>query len=154
MRRKVQPEKVHASRGWCKQAGEHLNGRGFARTIRPEETEELAGGNLEVDAVNGGEVPESAGQPLRANGYFGHSVSVERSGLPRWKTLTRVARGLARMPSKAGPFKRVCADRSEEHTSELQSRLHLVCRLLLEKKNMIILLLHFLILMLVSLLVL
>src|SRR5690625_6392454 len=35
----------------------------------------------------------------------------------------------------------VCADsgkrspRSEEHTSELQSRGHLVCRLLLEKKN-------------------
>src|SRR2546429_3480371 len=27
------------------------------------------------------------------------------------------------------------ATRSEEHTSELQSRLHLVCRLLLEKKN-------------------
>src|SRR2546429_2294059 len=27
------------------------------------------------------------------------------------------------------------AKRSEEHTSELQSRLHLVCRLLLEKKN-------------------
>src|SRR2546429_2003468 len=26
--------------------------------------------------------------------------------------------------------------RSEEHTSELQSRLHLVCRLLLEKKQM------------------
>src|SRR3989442_6279087 len=26
-------------------------------------------------------------------------------------------------------------DRSEEHTSELQSRPHLVCRLLLEKKN-------------------
>src|SRR2546429_1983912 len=28
-------------------------------------------------------------------------------------------------------------DRSEEHTSELQSRLHLVCRLLLEKKKKI-----------------
>src|SRR2546422_8577253 len=27
-------------------------------------------------------------------------------------------------------------ERSEEHTSELQSRLHLVCRLLLEKKKM------------------
>src|SRR5260370_16687265 len=27
------------------------------------------------------------------------------------------------------------ADRSEEHTSELQSHLNLVCRLLLEKKN-------------------
>src|SRR2546422_7668748 len=29
----------------------------------------------------------------------------------------------------------VVFDRSEEHTSELQSRLHLVCRLLLEKKK-------------------
>src|SRR2546422_2648592 len=28
-----------------------------------------------------------------------------------------------------------CRVRSEEHTSELQSRLHLVCRLLLEKKK-------------------
>src|SRR2546422_6686448 len=36
------------------------------------------------------------------------------------------------------PFERRFDDqyaRSEEHTSELQSRLHLVCRLLLEKKN-------------------
>src|SRR2546429_4171881 len=31
----------------------------------------------------------------------------------------------------------LCQDRSEEHTSELQSRLHLVCRLLLEKKKKI-----------------
>src|SRR5436305_5246137 len=30
------------------------------------------------------------------------------------------------------------APRSEEHTSELQSRPHLVCRLLLEKKNIIL----------------
>src|SRR2546422_9343027 len=30
---------------------------------------------------------------------------------------------------------RVDPERSEEHTSELQSRLHLVCRLLLEKKK-------------------
>src|SRR5687768_18542253 len=34
--------------------------------------------------------------------------------------------------SSAGP---VDQTRSEEHTSELQSRLHLVCRLLLEKKK-------------------
>src|SRR5687768_18027933 len=33
-------------------------------------------------------------------------------------------------PRRTGP-------RSEEHTSELQSRLHLVCRLLLEKKKKI-----------------
>src|SRR5690554_7144297 len=33
------------------------------------------------------------------------------------------------------PLKRPLIIRSEEHTSELQSRPHLVCRLLLEKKN-------------------
>src|SRR5436305_3279094 len=37
---------------------------------------------------------------------------------------------------KGKPHHRVVGiDRSEEHTSELQSRPHLVCRLLLEKKN-------------------
>src|SRR3989449_7858929 len=34
-----------------------------------------------------------------------------------------------------GPRGETDAERSEEHTSELQSRLHLVCRLLLEKKK-------------------
>src|SRR2546429_1816645 len=34
-----------------------------------------------------------------------------------------------------GQQQRVAIARSEEHTSELQSRLHLVCRLLLEKKT-------------------
>src|SRR2546429_3766779 len=33
--------------------------------------------------------------------------------------------------------RRLWRRRSEEHTSELQSRLHLVCRLLLEKKKMV-----------------
>src|SRR5690625_6317404 len=37
-------------------------------------------------------------------------------------------------PASAGP-RRDPAERSEEHTSELQSRGHLVCRLLLEKKK-------------------
>src|SRR3989449_2092331 len=37
-------------------------------------------------------------------------------------------------PPARGPAPRRAA-RSEEHTSELQSRLHLVCRLLLEKKK-------------------
>src|SRR5256884_3229969 len=40
-------------------------------------------------------------------------------------------------PSRTGtvyPLGRQTLGRSEEHTSELQSRLHLVCRLLLEKK--------------------
>src|SRR2546429_7261424 len=34
-----------------------------------------------------------------------------------------------------GGLTAVLESRSEEHTSELQSRLHLVCRLLLEKKK-------------------
>src|SRR2546422_7928783 len=40
-------------------------------------------------------------------------------------------------PDPEQPHRRVpgCPERSEEHTSELQSRLHLVCRLLLEKKK-------------------
>src|SRR2546422_6241116 len=36
---------------------------------------------------------------------------------------------------QARPQDEIVGGRSEEHTSELQSRLHLVCRLLLEKKK-------------------
>src|SRR2546422_1557464 len=42
-----------------------------------------------------------------------------------WQTVLLRARQLDGLP----------INRSEEHTSELQSRLHLVCRLLLEKKK-------------------
>src|SRR2546429_4828538 len=38
-------------------------------------------------------------------------------------------------PDDSQSAPRVAVMRSEEHTSELQSRLHLVCRLLLEKKK-------------------
>src|SRR2546422_3416782 len=44
-----------------------------------------------------------------------------------------VARTLDRIQVEVHPVNR--GYRSEEHTSELQSRLHLVCRLLLEKKK-------------------
>src|SRR5687768_18347612 len=44
-------------------------------------------------------------------------------------------RGARRSPARSPCAKRWVPSRSEEHTSELQSRLHLVCRLLLEKKN-------------------
>src|SRR2546422_1604363 len=40
-------------------------------------------------------------------------------------------------PSTTRSNRSVVGPRSEEHTSELQSRLHLVCRLLLEKKKKI-----------------
>src|SRR2546429_3620171 len=49
-----------------------------------------------------------------------HTTTVDAGGTDE-KGLTRVLGG--------NP------ERSEEHTSELQSRLHLVCRLLLEKKK-------------------
>src|SRR5215813_15659809 len=42
--------------------------------------------------------------------------------------VSRICRITARVRSR-------CPSRSEEHTSELQSRPHLVCRLLLEKKK-------------------
>src|SRR3712207_8832786 len=42
--------------------------------------------------------------------------------------------GILQVPAR-GHHLRVLQQRSEEHTSELQSRQYLVCRLLLEKKN-------------------
>src|SRR5207253_6716873 len=41
----------------------------------------------------------------------------------------------ATTPAAPGAWRCPCPRRSEEHTSELQSRGHLVCRLLLEKKK-------------------
>src|SRR2546429_7147692 len=53
-----------------------------------------------------------------------------RVASPGWVTqLCDGPRSLARADVGAGGV------RSEEHTSELQSRLHIVCRLLLEKKK-------------------
>src|SRR2546429_5159197 len=48
-------------------------------------------------------------------------------------------RGLHHRGRAAGGAAGLVHHRSEEHTSELQSRLHLVCRLLLEKKKEVLL---------------
>src|SRR2546429_7377758 len=62
-----------------------------------------------------------------------------RSTLFPYTTLfrsTNSSHGTMANRSRASRFPiRTFARRSEEHTSELQSRLHLVCRLLLEKKK-------------------
>src|SRR5687768_18141238 len=48
-----------------------------------------------------------------------------------WHREGKISRSLPWMPLLCHPEQL----RSEEHTSELQSRLHLVCRLLVEKKK-------------------
>src|SRR2546422_4037874 len=63
-----------------------------------------------------------------------------RSRLGRTITVSLAETPLLRLPTfqLSTPSDRTAAPwegRSEEHTSELQSRLHLVCRLLLEKKK-------------------
>src|SRR2546429_3672755 len=64
-----------------------------------------------------------------------------RSTLFPYTTLFRSRVAAVMMLAGAGTYSIYFASghgafpRSEEHTSELQSRLHLVCRLLLEKKN-------------------
>src|SRR3712207_6930385 len=57
-------------------------------------------------------------------------VAVEADGLEREHAEHRLAGG-----REAPHVDEAAHERSEEHTSELQSRQYLVCRLLLEKKN-------------------
>src|SRR2546429_4380012 len=56
--------------------------------------------------------------------------------IPRADDLPSISVTSRDVPSPTNPLG---VKRSEEHTSELQSRLHLVCRLLLEKKKKFIL---------------
>src|SRR2546422_2525332 len=64
--------------------------------------------------------------------YWAHRLLSERHNV----TLSNPVRNKAIASAKVKTDKIDSTTlRSEEHTSELQSRLHLVCRLLLEKKN-------------------
>src|SRR5687768_18092919 len=60
-------------------------------------------------------------------------VAPHRRGRQAVPSALHAARGADRAATRGR--RRPHGSRSEEHTSELQSRLHLVCRLLLEKKN-------------------
>src|SRR2546429_806173 len=67
-------------------------------------------------------------------------ISFLCSDLPQLRARPRCAARERRAPrvpqdARSGAQGAATSERSEEHTSELQSRLHLVCRLLLEKKN-------------------
>ena len=50
------------------QPGEHLDGGRFPCAIGAEEAEELSGSNAQVDAIDGNEFSETAGQALGADG--------------------------------------------------------------------------------------
>src|SRR5690606_40627018 len=82
--------------------------------------------------------------PISGGGDRGRRESVPRA--PPARSPPRPTRRRARAPESrrrircarpASPRRRgaACSGRSEEHTSELQSRENLVCRLLLEKKK-------------------
>src|SRR5690554_7502684 len=51
------------------------------------------------------------------------------------RSFAEVSSTIEQLSILAGTQEQGCSIRSEEHTSELQSRPHLVCRLLLEKKK-------------------
>src|SRR5690606_40113423 len=73
---------------------------------------------------------------LRSGGRCGKGISLtsdQKLDQPRTDCKATVAGGgRPRRPAPGRPFQR---KRSEEHTTELQSREKLVCRLLLEKKK-------------------
>src|SRR5438067_5182751 len=73
--------------------------------------------------------PQAAGGAVRRIGGEGDPVAKGAQGAGR-ESDELVARELV-----AVDVERRRVDRSEEHTSELQSRFDLVCRLLLEKKK-------------------
>src|SRR5690606_41569085 len=67
-------------------------------------------------------------------------AAVIRQSRRRKQPFLKSAKGGLRLSAAGGEHPpwfslRSCPSRSEEHTSELQSRENLVCRLLLEKKN-------------------
>src|SRR5687768_18087287 len=74
-----------------------------------------------------------AGEDVIGHGSVDRSLAIDASvAAQRSASFLRRTRSTPCMGVEDGEHG---GDRSEEHTSELQSRLHLVCRLLLEKKK-------------------
>src|SRR5215203_7386443 len=67
--------------------------------------------------------------------FFNDTATTEIYTLSLHDALPISAAPPGRRPRHSRPPPRSARRRSEEHTSELQSRQYLVCRLLLEKKN-------------------
>src|SRR3712207_8651575 len=72
----------------------------------------------------------------RGGGLLGRdNLGLDRLAPEPAREIMLVGQGLAFGPPRSGPQPGERRLRSEEHTSELQSRQYLVCRLLLEKKK-------------------
>src|SRR5687768_18256728 len=79
--------------------------------------------------------PLPAKYPTTASAVLAPTTAVSSSRDAR-RTPARLPKATSSAFRRRGPMPGTLSNsRSEEHTSELQSRLHLVCRLLLEKKK-------------------
>src|SRR5262245_63134842 len=101
-----------------------------ARTVMPVLLMQSSRIVAQIDIVH----PSAGSAGIEALGPLHHGVAAigEFLEAPLAAIRTGDAHGLG---LSAGSVARPCPSRSEEHTSELQSLRHLVCRLLLEKKN-------------------
>src|SRR5687768_17837792 len=90
------------------------------RSSQPVHTQCIATGTM---------TPATRNEIAPSGSSFDRSPAAPIGMAEATRTSTRWKNALAGERSKLLPL------RSEEHTSELQSRLHLVCRLLLEKKK-------------------
>src|SRR2546427_1352066 len=104
----------------------------------------IALGLLAPPTLGGGPAPRAWGAPASPNSYFITEDKIAQSGArTAWDALRltvpivqfRERRGRPAEISRRGRASIYLDDRSEEHTSELQSQSNLVCRLLLEKKK-------------------
>ena len=79
----VEAEDLDAAGGGSEQAGEHLDGGGFAGAVGTEKAEELTGCDAEIDVLNSGELSETAGEIGGGHSgiHVGEGYLMQRQGL-------------------------------------------------------------------------
>src|SRR2546422_7402822 len=99
--------------------------------INTDQAKRPDGAQAIVSDIHNGRTTESCEELMPLVQESGHQNKCNRpdSGVAQTEVL------VLKTPVGEGGQNSILCNRSEEHTSELQSRLHLVCRLLLEKKK-------------------
>src|SRR5690625_5605626 len=91
--------------------------------------------SVELDpALQPWEILEAADAPLLEAGQIPSGIAADPRFLKPFRT-ARTSEGVPRYPNVGFAAVSELAAKSEDHTSELKSRAHHVCRLLLEKKQ-------------------